>query len=240
MRSGRVTIRVWSIALAAVSLSVVTTHRSIAQEPPPSTAASEPATGSGASPPPAPSAAPGRQGPGSQATEGSNLQSYKLLRYDEDYSDLKDPSRRTDPLDFLKYIPLGGRDGAFLSLGGTARPRYESYHNPGFGLGPASNDDFLQRYLLHGDLHLGPNLRFFGQLESGFESGRIGGPRPEVDLNRFDAHQGFVDLAWRWGAEDANSLTLRPGRQEMSYGSGRLIDVREGSNLRRSFDAASD
>ena len=32
-------------------------------------------------------------------------------------------------------------------------------------------------------------------------------------------------------------LTLRAGRQEMSYGSERLISVREGLNNRRAFDA---
>ncbi|MBV8431232.1 MAG: alginate export family protein, partial [Solirubrobacterales bacterium] len=187
-------------------------------------------------------APPGRLGPGSQAIRGSNLENYKLLRYNEDYSYLKDPRRRTDWLDVLKYIPLGGRDDYYLSLGGTARPRYEFYRNPDFGAAPAApdgtNNDLLQRYLLHADLHLGPNVRVFGQLQSGFESGLIGGPRPDVDLDRFDAHQGFLDLVWRWGEEEVNSLTLRPGRQEMAYGSGRLIDVREGANLRRSFDAA--
>jgi hypothetical protein len=92
--------------------------------------------------------------------------------------------------------------------------------------------------MFHGDLHLGPDLRFFGQLQSGFETGRLGGPRPDIDVDRFDVHQAFLDLVMRWGAEETNSLTLRPGRQEMSYGSGRLVDVREGANLRRSFDAA--
>ena len=130
---------------------------------------------------PAPPAARGRLGPGSQATEGSNLETYKLLRYDEDYSYLKDPSRRTDWLDVLKYIPLGDRDGYYLSLGGTARPRFEFNQNPFFGSAPANshgnNNDLVQRYLLHADLHLGPNIRFFGQLQSGFENGLIGGPR---------------------------------------------------------------
>jgi len=181
-------------------------------------------------------------GPGSQATQGLNLKAYKLLRYDEDYSYLKDPRKRTDPMDFLKYIPLGERDDYYLSLGGQARPRFESFHNPDFGGGPANrqgyNNDLVQRYMLHGDLHLGPNVRFFGQLQSGFESGLVGGPRPDVDLDRFDAHQAFLDIVWRWSEDESNSLTLRPGRQEMSYGSARLIDVREGANLRRSFDAA--
>src|ERR1041385_4482894 len=53
---------------------------------------------------------------------------YKLLRYDEDYSYLKDPTRRTDIWDPVKYIPLGSREGWYLSLGGEMRLRYEFFN----------------------------------------------------------------------------------------------------------------
>ena len=33
-----------------------------------------------------------------------------------------------------------------------------------------------------------------------------------------------------------NWIKFRAGRQEMEYGSGRIIDVREGPNVRLSFD----
>ena len=52
-----------------------------------------------------------RLGPGSQAIAGSGVPTYKLLRYDEDYSYLKDPDRRTDFWDPIKYIPFGDREG---------------------------------------------------------------------------------------------------------------------------------
>src|SRR4030095_11974961 len=35
---------------------------------------------------------------------------------------------------------------------------------------------------------------------------------------------------------DTNSITLRVGRQELNYGSSRLISFREGPNVRLSFD----
>ncbi|WP_250846785.1 alginate export family protein [Aquisphaera insulae] len=166
---------------------------------------------------------------------------FKLLRYDEDFRFLADPARRTDFFDPLKYIPLFGRDRFYLTFGGDVREWFESYHNDSFGEGPGNaegfNTYFLQRYMLHADLHAGDRLRVFFQTISGFESGRIGGPRPDIDVNRFDAHQGFVDWIWRPEASDS-SLTWRLGRQEFRYGSGRLIDVREGPNLRRSFDGA--
>ena len=37
---------------------------------------------------------------------------------------------------------------------------------------------------------------------------------------------------------EEDTLTARLGRQEFEYGSGRLIDVRDGENLRLSFDAS--
>jgi len=123
-----------------------------------------------------------------------------------------------------------------MSFGAQFRPRFQFYNNFGFGTTPGPNPYLDQRYLIHGDFHFGPKVRFFGQLVSGLENGRIGGPLPDVEENVFDAHQAFLDIVQNLGEED--TLTWRVGRQEMSYGSGRLIDVREGVNLRRSFDAA--
>ena len=165
---------------------------------------------------------------------------YKLLRYEEDYSYLKDPSCRTDFWDPIKYVPLGGRDDWYLSVGGELRERYEFYHEQDAGAVPANARDngyMLERYLLHGDLHLGPYFRFFGQFVTGLEDGRIGGPRPDIDRDAFDVHQAFADFVLPLGG-DKDTLTARLGRQEFEYGSGRLIDVRDGPNLRLSFDAA--
>jgi Alginate export len=50
-------------------------------------------------------------------------------------------------------------------------------------------------------------------------------------------HQAFADVVLPLGGEK-DTLTVRLGRQEFEYGSGRLIDVRDGVNLRLSFDAA--
>ena len=165
---------------------------------------------------------------------------YKPLRYEEDYSYLKDLSRRTDFWDALNYIPLGAQEGWYLSLGGEIRQRYEFFHHEEAGSQPAdrhgNNSYALQRYLLHGDLHLGSPLRVFVQVMSGLEDGRIGGPRPDIDRDTFDIHQAFMDVMSPFSAK--GSLTWRLGRQEFRYGSGRLIDVREAPNLRRSFDAS--
>jgi hypothetical protein len=176
-----------------------------------------------------------------EASKEAAPPAYKLLRYDEDYSYLKDPSRRTDFWDPIKYVPLWGRENWYLSVGGELRERYEFFHNQNAGAAPANtqgnNADLLQRYLLNADLHLGPYFRFFGQLVTGLEDGRIGGPRPDIDRDAFGVHQAFADFILPLAGEK-DTLTARLGRQEFEYGSGRLIDVRDGVNLRLSFDAA--
>src|SRR5262245_43864362 len=159
---------------------------------------------------------------------------YQQQRYDEDWSYLKEPERRTDRLDPLKYIPLNDR-GWYVSLGGEARWRYEYFSEFAFGAGPQdSNGYFLQRYLLHADWHLGKRVRVFTQLQSGIENGRNGGPRL-TDDDRLELHQAFVDLKF---GHEGNSVVLRLGRHEMDLGAGRLISSGEGLNVKRSFDGA--
>src|SRR5262245_57334872 len=59
---------------------------------------------------------------------------YKLLRYDEDYSYLKDPCRRTDFWDAISYIPLWDPKDWYLSVGGELRERYEFLRNEDQGI----------------------------------------------------------------------------------------------------------
>jgi tRNA(Leu) C34 or U34 (ribose-2'-O)-methylase TrmL len=168
-------------------------------------------------------------------TPAEAARSYLSLRYDEDWSFLRDPAQRIDFWDPVKYIPLNPAQTGYLSLGGEARWRYEWYDNFNWGRGPQDDDGYLlQRYLLHADLRLGERLRFFGQLESELSDGRNGGPRPFVDENRFDLHQAFVDLT-PWSTT-SGAFTVRAGRQEIAFGAGRLLSEGEGFNVRRKFD----
>lgn len=158
------------------------------------------------------------------------------LRYDDNYACFRDADNRDDVSDDIKFVPLTEDEKVFLSLGGEIRQRYEYTHNPLFGADPQDESGvWLQRYALHGDLSLGRHVRIFGQLSSALASGRAGGPSP-VDENELALQNGFVDLSVPLG-RDAE-LTLRGGRQELQFGSGRLVDVREGPNVRRTFDAA--
>lgn len=166
---------------------------------------------------------------------GADRPAFQTLRYNEDWSFLQDSSRRTDWLDPVKFIPLDGTN-VYISFGGEARLKYERYDEPVLNQQPADNDGFLlQRYLLHADVRLGSHFRAFGQLQSSLEDFRNGGPRP-TDADDFDLHQAFFDASTSW--RDGNEVTLRMGRQELAYGSQRLISVRDSPNNRLAFDSA--
>jgi hypothetical protein len=94
------------------------------------------------------------------------------LRYEEDFSWLKEPDKRVGLWQGLKYIPLGRNYDRFITLGGEVRLRYEYYRNPGWGDDKDSRDRYLlQRYMFHSDLHLCPHVRFFLQLRSAVKTG---------------------------------------------------------------------
>jgi hypothetical protein len=170
-----------------------------------------------------------------QSSAAETRPAYQPFRYDEDWSFLSDNSRYSDWLDRLKYIPLGGEDW-YATIGGEIRERYELLDQPGFGTGPEDkNGYFLQRYLLSSDFHLGSRVRAFTELQSGLENGRNGGPRP-TDLDRLDLHQAFLD--WKIYSSKHRSVSIRVGRQELGFGSGRLISPAEGLNTRRSLEGA--
>lgn len=79
---------------------------------------------------------------------------------------------------------------------------------------------------------MGENFRVFVQLKSGLEDFRAGGPRP-IDEKKLDFEAAFLEVG---NTHKKNWAVLRIGRQELNYGSGRLVSVREGPNVRQSFD----
>lgn len=168
------------------------------------------------------------------ATADASDARIQSLRAEEDWRALCDPAARRDALDAVKCIPLADHDDWALGFGGEMRERFEWTHAPGFGAQERHDDgQWLHRVMAHADLRLG-TWRAFAQLKAVFENGRAAGPRPS-DEDRLDWHQGFVekDLARAEGA-----LMFRIGRQELQYGSSRLVSVRESPNVRRTFDAA--
>ncbi len=139
----------------------------------------------------------------------------------------------------LKNIPLGSDPDWYVNLGGSLRERFESFSNSVFGFrsaGGVPNENYLlHRLLLSSDVHLGPNIRVFIQLGDELETGRLPGPQP-TDIDRGDLAQGFIDV--NLPVSPNTTIGARIGRQEMMFGSNRLIDIREGPNTRLSFDGA--
>ncbi|WP_168171905.1 alginate export family protein [Algoriphagus sp. A40] len=153
------------------------------------------------------------------------------VRYEEDYGFLKTDSSHRFPK--IKYLPVS--ENSFLSLGGEIRYQAQWFKNEDWGDGPKEEYlAFYTRFMFHGDMHIN-RFRAFAQLNSTFAVGRPDPNRP-IDENRLGVHQLFFE--YKLWENPSKYLTARVGRQEMSYGSERLITVREGPNNRLSFDAA--
>ena len=154
---------------------------------------------------------------------------------EEDWSFLKDQSKRADFWDPLKYISLGAED-RFVTLSGEIRFRPEGFRIRGVGDIPSTLDSyFLQRYLLGADFHFSERFRVYTELQSGLISGRLNSPRP-TDKNSLDVHQAFFE--WKQKLRGDREFSLRVGRQELAIGSSRLISASPGLNVKRSFDGA--
>jgi len=161
-----------------------------------------------------------------------NRPSYHLDRSEENWSFLQDSSLRTDFWDPIKYFQLG-REGWYLSLGGEFRPMYEFNKNYNWGEGPQDDNGlYLNRLIGSADFRFGSHARVFFELKSGLEFGRNGGPRPSIDEDKLDLSQLFVDVPL---SKERLPLVIRVGRQELNYGDGSLLAIRE-LNVRREFD----
>jgi len=156
---------------------------------------------------------------------------FKLFRAEENYSYLKDKEinpYETDYLDVIKYIPLSQNGNASLSLGGEIRPRVEYFSNRNW----TEEDEifYSQRLSLHANLNLTKYVRVFGEVYHGLVSSE----EEFAESDQLNVHQGFVAI--KIPINDRQSLDILLGRQEMALGSARLLGIREGLNIRRTFD----
>ena len=161
----------------------------------------------------------------------------RLIRYEEDWSSLCNSKARSDFLDPLKCMSLRTLgESSYVTLGGEFRGVYEDVLDDNWSKTPYPTNSFwLERFQLHADVHFNPHVRLFLQLDSGQEQGRPGGPRP-IDKKNLDFLNAFLEL--NSGKNPRTSTDFRIGRQELQFGSGRLVAVREGPNVRQGFYAA--
>jgi hypothetical protein len=161
-------------------------------------------------------------------------QQFRLLRFNEDYSYLsKDTSGSW--YNHIKYVPFSRREHCYLSFGGEARYEYvRTAHEDWIKGGEGHNDFMLQRYNLHADVHLGRTFRVFAQLSSALEHFSRFDASP-VNKDALNLQNLFADLTLKTWEEKNRTVIVRAGRQELDYGTGRLISVREGTNVRKYF-----
>lgn len=159
---------------------------------------------------------------------------YASNRWQEDWSPLADPARRTEFADALKYIALAADDpSSYLSFGANLRERFESNDAAGFGLGGTRGDSYvIQRAQVHADARFGGHWQAFVQLEDARAYGKRSlGP---ADRNPVDLRLAFLAYV---RAFDGGTFKARVGRQEFAFDLQRFVSLRDGPNVRQAFDA---
>ncbi len=169
-----------------------------------------------------------------KGTIKSEPPSFKLTRAEEDYSYLKNKEKSPYEkgfFDAIKYIPINKNGEIYLSLGGQIRPRFEHYSNR-FWVADADQDFYSQRLALHSNIVLGKYIRVFGELYHG----NISNEKAFAEYDDLDLFQLFAEI--KLPIKEKQQFSFRFGRQEMGLGAARLIGIREGPNIRRSYDMA--
>jgi hypothetical protein len=154
----------------------------------------------------------------------------------EDWSFLRDPEKRVDPYDRLKFISLNDAGTNYLTLGLENRTEFQYLNSSNWGAGPQDHSGYvLERLMPDADLRLGDHTRVFLTLAFDDVAHKKAGPRPGIDKDIADGHEGFVEF----GGQLHNphpSWDVIIGRQEVVLGKGRLLDNNEGVNVRSAFD----
>src|SRR5437870_5420577 len=163
-------------------------------------------------------------------------------RFNEDWSVLRgvDLDTTDDFWDRLKFIPLSPDQNVWLTVGGQARERGEYFRQFLFGNSePKQSDGYLlSRYRLSADLHVTRYFRMFAEGRSAFALDReLVGGRTTAFVDEFDLMNGFADVMIPLGQQA--SVTLRGGRQELIFGSQRLVGPGDFTQVPRAFDGGA-
>ena len=157
-------------------------------------------------------------------------QDFRLLRFEEDYRLSPDSGRNF--YNGLKHIQITSPLSLELSIGGEIRSEWAVKVNENWIANQGFNHSFLNRYSLHAGLRSGKRARFFLQLNSSVENGSRYAVSTS-DQDKLNVQNLFLD--YDFSSTPALQLLLRIGRQELDYGSGRLISVKDGNNSRQYF-----
>jgi hypothetical protein len=157
-------------------------------------------------------------------------------RWQEDWSVLANSNVPREPFDNLKYISLSAEDSqTYLSLGANLRERFESNDATNFGVRTNRKDNYdISRLEADADLRIAGQFQFFTQLQSDYAIDKE--VHTPVDQDRpVDIEQAFFALT---EPLDKGLLKMRLGRQQIGFDLQRFVSVRDGPNVRQSYDAA--
>src|SRR5712664_4701947 len=163
-------------------------------------------------------------------------------RFNEDWSVLRgvDLGATDDFWDRLKFIPLTPDGSVWLTFGGQVRERAEYFRQFLFGASQPEQSDayLLSRVRLSADLHVTPYVRLFAEGRSAFALDRdLQGGRTTAFVDELDLMNGFADIMIPLG--DRASATLRGGRQELIFGSQRLVGPGDFTQVPRAFEGGA-
>lgn len=120
-----------------------------------------------------------------------------------------------------------------IKIGGEIRWQYFYFKNENWGNAVKDKDGyFLQRSLIHATLNHSGKVKGHFELQSSLINGKAN--TSPVEENPLELHQAYADIQVLQNKR--TSMLFRIGRQELSYGSQRLVSVREIPNNRQSFD----
>jgi hypothetical protein len=170
------------------------------------------------------------------------LQIGSALRFNENWSVLKgvDLSQTDDFWDRVKFIPLTKDENVWLSFGGQARLRMEYFNQFQWGASEPKQSDayLLSRLRLSADFHATPYFRLYVEGKSALVpvNRDLQGKNSTAYYDQNSLFNGFADIMIPFSKE-AN-VTLRGGRQELLYGSQRLVGPGDFTQVPHTFDGA--
>lgn len=157
---------------------------------------------------------------------GIKLSGYNTSRWAEDWKGMRDPKKRDDFLDRLKYIPIDSDGDIYATLSGEARLRTTIVSNPSLVESPYRREDLL-RLVGGADVHAGP-FRFYGELAHGGLAGINYGVPAGKSRNDLIVQQAFAEVGGQVGAV---TLGVRYGRQGFTDGSPQILAIRDDNSI---------
>ncbi|WP_299110509.1 alginate export family protein [uncultured Bradyrhizobium sp.] len=160
---------------------------------------------------------------------GIMLGGYNASRWAEDWRVMRDPKKRKDILDRLKYIPIDDQGKIYITLSGEVRYRINDYSEPNLVKSGYRLEE--QTRLVGGaDVHIGP-VRFYGELGHGGLSGYNYGVAPAKSRDALIAQQFFGEIS---GTIGNFGLGVRYGRQEFTDGPSNLVSQKDNNTIHTS------